>query len=354
MIWVAIAKKHEILEDFARGTANTPLLFFHMEKCASGTVESGNPHRGEALPVAIPTIAEFTGFSLQLWGLSLTCRQLPAMSVADPEFCKLLAGCHEVDLIRLMLELAVDAYPELDRVGCLMELDRLGAACRTAVERIPCAQHSERLRAISQVLFQVEGFHGNREDYYEPENSYLNQVLERRTGLPITLGIVYMAVASRAGLKMFGTNTPGHFVVGCLTHGEPLFIDAFSHGEVLDRPSCVERIVQMVGKPGVVTDVHFRPASAHDIVCRVLRNLKTAYGMRESWRPLLAVQRRLVALLPDVADERRDLGQIALRAGLPCEACQALEVYGKLVGGELDAESQAALKVARKMVAELN
>jgi regulator of sirC expression with transglutaminase-like and TPR domain len=272
----------------------------------------------------------------------------------NSEFCKLVAGREDVDLVRLMLEIATDAYPQLDQVGCLMELDRLGEACRASVSKIPCAQPSERLRTISHILFHVEGFHGNREAYYEPENSYLNQVLQRRTGLPITLGIVYMAVASRAGLRMFGTNTPGHFIVGCQTHGEPIYIDAFDHGEVLTREACDRRIAEIVGHDVVISDEHYRPATPTEITARVLRNMKAAYCRRDNWAPLLQVQRRLVKLLPCQPDERRDLGLIALRAGEPGEALRSLEVYSQLCGGELDSESQISLRLARKIVAELN
>lgn len=272
----------------------------------------------------------------------------------DPQFCRLLAGRSDVDLVPLMLELAADAYPQLDRKGCLKEIDRLAAACRAAVERTPSSQISARLRAVGTVLYRTEGFHGNRDAYYEPENSYLNQVLARRTGLPISLGILYMAVASRAGLRMFGTNTPGHFMIGCLTLEEPLFIDAFNNGDILELEDCRLRIVEMTGKPMVIADEYFRPASAADIVTRVLRNLKAAYTMRDDWPSQLPVQRRLTALLPTLSEEHRNLGLVALRAGAPGEALAALEACAKLSGGELDAETHQSLRIAQRMVAELN
>ncbi len=168
----------------------------------------------------------------------------------NPEFCKLLAGRCEVDLVQFMLELAADAYPDLDRVGCLMEIDRLGVACgdRRATRGTCCVR--ETLTAISQLLYEVEGFHGNLDAYYEPQNSYLNEVLARRCGIPISLGILYMAVAARTGLKMFGVNTPGHFMVGCRQGNDLLFVDPFSNGDVLDRKACQCRIETKLGKKG--------------------------------------------------------------------------------------------------------
>ncbi len=131
-----------------------------------------------------------------------------------PEFNKLVAGRSDVDLVPVMLELAGDAYPDLDRVDCLLQIDHLAVACGDLRTTQATLSTRERLATISRVLYEVEGFHGNREAYYEPQNSYLNEVLARRCGIPISLGVLYMAVAARAGLKMFGVDMPGHFVIG--------------------------------------------------------------------------------------------------------------------------------------------
>jgi regulator of sirC expression with transglutaminase-like and TPR domain len=134
----------------------------------------------------------------------------------------------------------------------MMEIDRLGVACR---DRIDCGRSDvrEQLATISRQLYEIEGFHGDREAYYEPANSYLNEVLARRRGLPISLGILYMAVAGRAGLAMFGVNTPGHFVVGCATDGGPLFVDPFNGGDLLDLESCRRRIQDALGEQCLVS-----------------------------------------------------------------------------------------------------
>jgi regulator of sirC expression with transglutaminase-like and TPR domain len=273
---------------------------------------------------------------------------------SNPEFSKLLAGRCEIDLVQLMLELAADAYPDLDRVGCLMEIDRLGVACgdRRATRGTRTAR--EDLMAISQLLYEVEGFHGNHEAYYEPQNSYLNEVLARRCGLPISLGILYMAVAARTGLKMFGVNTPGHFVVGCRHGNDLLFVDPFTNGDVLDRNACRCRIETKLGKKGAVCDDDFRPAAPIDIAARVLRNLKAAHAMQNRWPEVLGIQRRLAVLLPQVPQERRDLGLIYLRLGQPKKALPVLEQYLTVCGCDQAAALQPSMQAARRMIAELN
>jgi regulator of sirC expression with transglutaminase-like and TPR domain len=272
----------------------------------------------------------------------------------NSQFDKLLAGCGEIDLVQFMLELAEDAYPTLDRVGCLLEIDRLGVACGDHPDcRTTCCIR-RRLTAISQLLYEVEGFHGNRDAYYEPENSYLNEVLARRCGIPISLGILYMAVASRTGLKMFGVNTPGHFVVGCQTSGGAWFVDPFTNGDVLDQTACKQRIEQTVGRQDSICDEHFRPAGAIEIAARVLRNLKAAYAARECWPSVLRVQERLAALLPETPQERRDLGLVYLRLGEPAKALPALEHYMSVCGGQQAAELKPSLQAARRMIAEMN
>jgi regulator of sirC expression with transglutaminase-like and TPR domain len=276
-----------------------------------------------------------------------------AQFTTEPEFSKLVAGRSDVDLVQLMLELAAEAYPNLDRLGCLLEIDRLGVACS---DDACCREQSvrERLTAISRQLYEVEGFHGNVQGYYEPQNSYLNEVLARRCGIPISLGILYMAVAARAGLKMHGVNTPGHFVISCPSVDGPVFVDPFSGGDVLDLCECRARIEASVGKQGVLCDAHFRPACPRDIVARVLRNLKVAYSMQNRWPAALGIQERLAALLPQIREERRDLGLLYLRLGRPNKALPLLETYLCGCACEERTALQPSIHAARKMSAEMN
>jgi len=165
------------------------------------------------------------------------------------EFHKLLAGQKDVDLPRLMLEFAADAYPQLDESVSLVELDRLGRLAAKELARLAGDSSLElRLAALSRMLYGAQGFHGNDEQYYDPRNSYLNEVLERRLGIPISLGVVYMAVAARVGLSVDGVCTPGHFVLTCGDDEERWFIDPFTAGEVLSLEACRRRVESRLGE----------------------------------------------------------------------------------------------------------
>ncbi len=272
------------------------------------------------------------------------------------EFKKLLAGETDVDLPRLMLEFAGDAYPQLDETVCLAELDRLGRLAAKELEQLPGRDDSleQRLAAISRVLYEAQGFRGNDEEYYDPRNSYLNDVLERRLGIPISLGIVYMAVATRIGLPVDGVCTPGHFVLTSGDDEERWFIDPFTAGEVLSLDACRRRVESRLGEEQVLSDEHFQPAPVLAVAARVLRNLKAAYAMDNRWLELLAVQQRLAVLLPDLPDERRDLGLVYLRTG---DGLQALDLLNEHLKNCPPDEAQSLapyIRSARRMVAERN
>jgi regulator of sirC expression with transglutaminase-like and TPR domain len=302
------------------------------------------PERGFSLPASATYVA---------WLTPIPWVPHPMFQFDDnPEFNKLLAGRCDIDLVQFMLELAADAYPDLDRIGCMLEIDRLAVTC--ADQASARSHERERLMAISRLLYGVEGFYGNRDAYYEPQNSYLNEVLARRCGLPISLGILYMAVAARTGLKMFGVNTPGHFMVGCCSGGEPLFVDPFTNGDVLDRAACKGRIEATMNQKDAVADEHFRAAAPIDIAARVLRNLKAAHALENRWPAVLRIQQRLAALLPQVPQERRDLGLVYLRIGQPHKALPALEQFLTVCGQDQAEALAPSIQAARRMVAELN
>jgi len=281
---------------------------------------------------------------------------MPPAFASDVEFNKLVSGRHDVDLVELMLEFAADAYPNIDRQRQLAEIDRLGELARRQIAELD-AEHcslAERLQAVSRLLYVAERFAGNEETYYDPRNSYLNEVLSRRTGIPISLAIVYMAVAARAGLHTFGVAAPGHFVVGAREARESWFVDPFNRGEVLDRDECRRRIERLLGESGVLGNEHFRPASALEIGARVLRNLKAAYVMDNQWAAALPVQQRLALLLPEAHDERRDLGLMYLRNGHPIQALKLLQAYLADCSSEQAQAVEPYLHAARRLIAELN
>ena len=246
--------------------------------------------------------------------------------------------------MRLMFEFAADAYPGLNPHAALDELDELGRQARELVNDVAGSGVAARLEAVSQLLHEDARFRGNQAEYYDPRNSYLNEVITRRLGIPISLAIVYLAIGRLAGLDLYGVGTPGHFVVGCASGGETWYLDPFTDGAVLDEYACRERIHRVLGQADVLTSEHFRPATTREIAARVLRNLKAAYAMQNAWPAALPVQLRLTALLPELADERRDLGLIYLRNGDAFPAVALLEKYVETSGA---ADRDAALPFLR-------
>lgn len=274
----------------------------------------------------------------------------------EPQFQRLLTGAVDVDLPRLMLELARDACPDLDGDACLAQLDQWGRLAAERLSRLPSsgAGLKDRLQEVSRLLYVEEKFRGNVHEYHDPRNSYLHEVLSRRRGIPISLAVVYVAVATRAGLDAYGVATPGHFVVGCTLAGQTLLVDPFTDGDVLTQAACRHRIERMTGETGVIRDEHFRPATPLEITVRVLRNLKGAYARVDRWAEVFPIQQRLSLLLPNAADELRDLGLVHLRLGQPRPALEILLRYQR----ECDAEQAEAMvpyvQTARRMLAELN
>lgn len=282
---------------------------------------------------------------------------MPLLFADGPEFAKLVHGCEAVDLTRLMFELARDAYPDLNVSSCLQEIERLGCHAQSYLQEALDEEDElrDRLAAVSHVMYDVEGFHGNEHAYYDPRNSYLNEVLSRRCGIPISLGVLYMDVARRAGIETFGVPTPGHFMVGCRVNDQrTLYVDPFRDGDVLEEADCRRRIERSLGQEGTLEDRHFLPAPPLVIAVRVLRNLKGAYALANQWPAALPVQQRLALLCPQDCEEHRDLGLIYLRNGEPRPAVKLLEDYV----GQCDAKQALALepfvRSARRMVAELN
>ena len=149
---------------------------------------------------------------------------------APDRFAELMARDEaEIDLARACLLIAQDAYPGLDVDGYLGEIERLAARLRG---RLPQSQDAgERVAALNQFLFDDLGFSGNADHYYDPRNSYLNEVLDRRTGIPLTLSVLYLEIGRRVGLALEGVSFPGHFLVRLQLRGAMLVFDPFSGGE---------------------------------------------------------------------------------------------------------------------------
>jgi regulator of sirC expression with transglutaminase-like and TPR domain len=194
---------------------------------------------------------------------------LEELGLSDPaaEFRAYIRG-RRYELEAGSLLLARIANPRLDEAACRSQLDAMAARCRELITEPSSTR--EKCRALNRVLFHECGFHGNTENYTDPRNSFLDQVLERRTGLPISLSIVYLLVAARAGLELEPVGLPGHFLVGCFSDGLPFFIDAFEGGVFRGSADVLDALA---ARPGGLRPSDLAPTSVAEVLCRSCRNL---------------------------------------------------------------------------------
>jgi regulator of sirC expression with transglutaminase-like and TPR domain len=231
-------------------------------------------------------------------------------------------------LAEAALLLAVEEYPDLEPELHLTYLEQLAArVLRRCSGPEPPAE--EGIAALREILFTEEGFQGNAEEYSDPRNSYLNEVLERRTGLPITLSVVVIEVARRAGLPVSGVGFPTHFIVRYEDRPEPHFLDPFHQGRDLSRAALMRRWRRVThGAPWQEEALGALPDGR--ILVRVLTNLKVVYTQRQEFRRALAVGEKLMLLDPTEALHQRDLGYLHFACREPGRAIGCLERYLKL------------------------
>lgn len=229
-----------------------------------------------------------------------------------------------VPLAEAALAIAQEEYPHLVADAYLRQLDELAEAVRG---RLPARWNAATaLRALRAALFEEAGFRGNDEDYYDPRNSFLNEVLERRLGIPITLCVIYVEVAARVGLPVHGVGFPGHFLVKHVSGQVELFVDPFHGGEILSGDECLARLNATV--PGrAVERRHLEAATPQQILRRLLHNLRKIYVKAGDDVRALWVVDRLVLLSPDDALARRDRGLLEARLGGTKAALADLQGY---------------------------
>ncbi len=242
------------------------------------------------------------------------------------EFQKtVLAPEGRMDLARAGLLVSRLAYPDLDEPALMAQLDDLGARLRAKVSGLRGAVAIAR--AMGRLLCKEDGFRGNSKDYYDPDNSYLNCVLERRTGIPITLSLLYMEVGRRAGLDVRGIGMPGHFLVGVYEKEERIFLDPFYSGTVLNEKECRRRAAVQHQGALVWNSRFLEPSEEKAMIVRLLRNLRAIYGnLGDVARSLQALE-WIIALAPDAATEYKTRGFLSVSLGAFESAVKDLEKY---------------------------
>lgn len=243
-------------------------------------------------------------------------------------FASLVQQDDDIPLFEAALSIAQDADPKLDLNACAIAIDKFAIRLKQRmpkdIAKIP------KLRLLNSFFNQDLGFAGNVNDYYDPDNSYLNKVLATRRGIPISLAVIYMELAQQIGLDVKGISFPGHFLMKVSVQSGDIILDPFN-GASLSREELEERLEPYFAEQdeankhsvaSFLTEAHPRT-----ILVRMLRNLKSLFAEPPHWQQFLNVQQRLVMLLPDEITERRDRGLAYAKLDLPQAALQDLEAY---------------------------
>jgi regulator of sirC expression with transglutaminase-like and TPR domain len=266
-----------------------------------------------------------------------------------------------------VLTIARIEYPCLDPEPYLRIIEKMGAEASTRIDAADSAQ--DAVRILNEYLYDEMGFRGNREHYDDPRNSFLNEVLDRRTGIPISLAIVYLEVARRAGLRADGVNFPGHFLLRVPTTRGPaarggdgfLIVDPFHGGALLDHADCEQLLQQHAGERELDESV-LEPATRVQIVMRTLLNLKRLYVRMRSFPQARLVSELLLAIDPSSLSELRDRGLLAYHLEDFAAALRDLETYLRLLGPRPEDRADQTdddqiveqVKALRRRVAGLN
>jgi regulator of sirC expression with transglutaminase-like and TPR domain len=239
-------------------------------------------------------------------------------AIARPTTFEQLAALPEerIDVVMGAALIARDAYAGLDLERLDARFDELAAplVARGAASSSP----AEQVQMVSSYLYEELGFRGNEQDYYDPKNSLLPDVLDRRLGIPITLALVYCEVARRAGIRARGVSFPGHFLVRVDSAGRedtPLAVDPFFGGRVLDEVGLQKLLERSSPAQKLALEEHLAPASPKTMLVRMLINLKWIYATRGDFARALLALDRIICLTPDSVPALRERGLLAVRLG---------------------------------------
>jgi regulator of sirC expression with transglutaminase-like and TPR domain len=269
------------------------------------------------------------------------------------EFSALVS--HDIDEDRISLEraaltIARMEYPELQTEPYIRQLDQLGKRVDALLPATP--EPPNYITALNRVLFEEEGFHGNVDEYYDPRNSFLNDVLDRKLGIPITLALVYMEVGGRVGFPLFGVGLPGHFL---LKHyevdGREILIDAFNGGDILDTHDCQERLDAIYSGQLTFQPEFLQTVSRRQMLTRMLNNLRGIYISSRNLRKAALAVDLILALHPRSAEDMKQRGLLRLATGQLRAAADDLENYIRMSPEASDADEmrQTALSIRRKL-----
>lgn len=245
-------------------------------------------------------------------------------------------------LLEAAASLAQDEYPDADVQQVLGDVDQLVARLNRRLS--PDASPLQRLQALNRFFFGDLGFQGNANHFHDPDNSFLHVLLRTRRGIPVSLAVLWLELAQSIRLKACGVGFPGHFLVKITLPQGQVVVDPMT-GQSLSREELVERLEPYQKAQGLVGDfevplgLYLQPLPPRDMVARMLRNLKEIHRTAEDWPRMLAVQERLVVLLPAASEERRDRGLVRAELGLTGPAMEDLGHYLANMPDAVDADA---------------
>ena len=258
-----------------------------------------------------------------------------------------------VPLAEAALLMACEEYPQLELSPYLDRLDEFAEAVRPKLQQR--FSPLDTIDALNDVLFGVFGFRGNTENYNDPRNSFFNDVLERRVGIPITLSAVYLEVARRVGFPIYGVGMPGHFLVRYDDRQQEFFVDPFNGGQILTREDCQQRFTEMFGNEQAFSDRMLSIVSPRQMLFRMLNNLKTIYLKAHTFEKSLAMVDMMLLANPEAIEQYRDRGIIKVQLRRFDAAVRDFEHYVKGAPDSKDRpQVEEHLKELRRIRAMMN
>ncbi len=251
----------------------------------------------------------------------------------------------------LALSLALDEYPNLDIAAYKSEISAFSHGCK-----LPGGTDLEvRVRAFTRYLSHDLGIQGNKSDYYDPQNSYLNLVIDRRLGIPISLSVLAICIGKKLGLRLFGVGLPGHFITMACEGNHSVYFDVFNGGKILSQSDCENLSFKATGEQTPLSEHHFSPLPIALVIIRMLTNLKLIYLRKNDIQRSIRILNRLRQIAPNDPAQMRDLGVVLLQAGHPSKALINLESYIHKVPSAIeDEEIKGWIKQAKKDISNRN
>jgi regulator of sirC expression with transglutaminase-like and TPR domain len=256
----------------------------------------------------------------------------------------------EPDVFEAAMRIAQVEYPQLDIPLYRTRLDQFGREAKDVVK----GRGRRGVEQFNLYFFDTLGFHGNTDNYYDPRNSYLNEVIERRTGIPITLSTVYCEVARRIGFRAYGVGFPGHFLAKCVLADDEVIVDCFN-ARIVDRKDCQELLDSFSPGGTPLSEEMFEIAAPRDILSRMLNNLRHIHARRGDFARALRWVEMDIGLRPESPQNLRERGMLYVQMEEFGKALADLERYAQLVPSAPDLpQVREQIQLIRKLLSHLN